>query len=422
MLKTQSKVKEYILRFKPKKSTRPGDIPVKLEREFAQYICVPLCDIINSSFKQGYWASSYKKEVITPIAKEYQVTNIDVLRPISALLSFNKVQEMAVCEMIAADMEANLDPTQYGNRKKIEIQNYLVRMLHRILSETDGNSWGDIKAVLATFIDWKQAYSHQSHILGVRSFISNKVRPSLIPVIISYFQSREIRVKWHNKISEPRSMPGSRTMGSNLGNWEFDSQTNDSANCVPQEDRFKFVDDLTVLEVINLLSIGIASHNMKQQVPNDIPEHGLIIPAGHLKSQKYIEDISQWTPKQEMIISEAKTKSMIVYFTNNYRFQTRLKLNNMNIEVVDKIKILGTIFTNTLSWNENCDRIIKKVNARMQLLRKVWNFGSTNDEMVQLWKTYCLSLLEQSCVVWDSGLTRENELDLERCQTFCKLI
>ena len=59
----------------------------------------------------------------------------------------------------------------------------------------------------------------------------------------------------------------------------------------------------------------------------------------------------------------------------------------------------------------------------MQLLCKVWSFGSTNDEMVQLWKTYCLSLLEQSCVVWDSGLTRENELDLERCQnTFCKLI
>ena len=180
---------------------------------------------------------------------------------------------------------------------------------------------------------------------------------------------------------------------------------------------------MTVLEVINLLSIGIASHKLKLQVPNDIPEYGQIIPPEHLKSQKYIEDISQWTPKQEMIISEAKTKSMIVYFTNIYRFQTRLKLKNMNIEVVDKIKILGTIFTNTLSWNENCDRIIKKVNARMQLLRKVWNFGSTNDEMVQLWKTYCHSLMEQSCVVWDSGLTRENELDLERCQkTFWKLI
>ena len=246
-----------------------------------------------------------------------------MLRPISALLSFNKVQEMAVCEMIAADMAANLDPTQYDNRKKIGIQHYLVRMLHRILSETDGNSRGEIKAVLATFIDWKQAYSRQSHILGVRSFITNGVRPSIIPLIISYFQSREIRVKWHNKISEPQSMPGSGAMGSNLGNWEFDSQTNNNANSVPQDDRFKFVDDLTILEVINLINIGIASHNMKQQIPNDIPEHGQIIPAAHLRSQKYIEDIAQWTIKQEMIISETKTKSMII----NLQISTNFKLD-----------------------------------------------------------------------------------------------
>jgi hypothetical protein len=37
------------------------------------------------------------------------------------------------------------------------------------------------------------------------------------------------------------------------------SQTNDNANCVPEEDRFKFVDDLTTLEVINLLTIGLSS-------------------------------------------------------------------------------------------------------------------------------------------------------------------
>ena len=59
----------------------------------------------------------------------------------------------------------------------------------------------------------------------------------------------------------------------------------------------------------------------------------------------------------------------------------------------------------------------------MQLLQKVWSFGSTNEEMVQLWKTYCLSVLEQSCVVWSSGLTNENKMDLERTQkTFCKLV
>ena len=159
-------VREYILRLKSSKSTPPGDIPVKIVKEFASQLCVPLTDIINCSLKQGHWATCFKKEVITPIPKEYPVLTIDKLRPISSLLAFNKVQEMALCEMIASDMAAKLDPTQYGNRKRTGIQHYLIRMLHRILAETD-NSRGEINAVLCTFIDWKEAYSRQSHILGL---------------------------------------------------------------------------------------------------------------------------------------------------------------------------------------------------------------------------------------------------------------
>ena len=218
-------------------------------------------------------------------------------------------------------------------------------------------------------------------------------------------------------------MPGSGAMGSNVGNWEFDSQTNRNADCVPEDDRFKFVDDLTCLEVVNLINIGIASHNFKQEVPNDIPVHGQIIPASNLKSQGYVQNINEWTKKQEMIISKNKTKAMIVNFTKNYQFQTRLVLDTHNIEVVDQMKILGTVITNTLSWTENWTRIIKKVNARMLLLRKVWSFGSTQEEMVQLWKTFCLSILEQSWAVWGNGLTAKNEEDLERTQkTFCKIV
>ena len=79
--------------------------------------------------------------------------------------------------------------------------------------------------------------------------------------------------------------------------------------------------------------------------------------------------------------------------------------------------------TDKLSWDENCDFLVRKVNARMALLRGVLSFGAKNHEMVHLWKTYCRSVLEQSCVVWSSSLTQENINDLERTQkTFCKLV
>ena len=97
-------------------------------------------------------------------------------------------------------------------------------------------------------------------------------------------------------------------MGSNLGNWEFDSQTNHNADCIPEEDRFKFVDDLSLLEIVNLVNIGISSHYTRQQVPNDLPTHGQIVDGCKLRSQEYLDKINLWSDNQEMIASEKKPK------------------------------------------------------------------------------------------------------------------
>ena len=80
------------------------------------------------------------------------------------------------------------------------------------------------------------------------------------------------------------------------------------------------------------------------------------------------------------------------------------------------MKILGTIVTDDLKWEKNCDELITKVNGRMLLLKKISNFGANIEEMVHLWIVYCRSKLEQSAVVWAGSLTQENKDDLERTQ------
>ena len=212
-------------------------------------------------------------------------------------------------------------------------------------------------------------------------------------------------------------------MGASLGNWEYLSQTNNNADFIPEEDKFKFVDDLSTLEIINLLTVGLSSFNMRNQVPNDIPVHGQFIDGNKLKSQDYLNKLNQWSENQRMIINQKKTKAMVFNFTDNFQFSTRIQLKNENIEFVNQMKILGTIINQNLSWDENCQHLIKKVNARMQLLRNVKSFGASHDEMVHLWTVFCRSVLEQSCAVWHSSLTQENEEDLERTQkSFCKLV
>ena len=81
-------------------------------------------------------------------------------------------------------------------------------MLHKILVSVDKNSKSEAYAVLIQMIDWSQAFDRQSHTLGVKSFIRNGVRSSLIPVLISFFKNRQMKVKWNGKVSSIRNLNG----------------------------------------------------------------------------------------------------------------------------------------------------------------------------------------------------------------------
>jgi hypothetical protein len=42
------------------------------------------------------------------------------------------------------------------------------------------------------------------------------------------------------------------------------------SGCLSAFEKFKFIDNLSVVEVINLISIGLASYNCRNHVPSDV--------------------------------------------------------------------------------------------------------------------------------------------------------
>ena len=287
-----------------------------------------------------------------------------------------------------------------------------MNMINKILKDTDRG----VTAVLATFVDWKDAFPNQCPKLGIEAFLKCGVRPSLIPILINYFQYRSVIVKWHDKKSKRRKIPGGGPQGAYLGNLEYLAQSNENANIVEKDSRYMFVDDLSALEKINLLLIGMASHNNKSQVPNDIMMNNQIIPSQNSKSQTYLDNISEWTRNQKMIINEDKTKCMSFNFTKTKQFSTRLTINGSIIETVKDIKLLGTIITDNLKWDKNTKFLIKKAYSRMELLRKMTHFTKSKEDKLHIYKTYIRSVIEQSCVVWNTRLSKKNERELERVQ------
>ena len=148
-------------------------------------------------------------------------------------------------------------------------------------------------------------------------------------------------VKWNGVTSSERKLNGGGPQGATFGLWEYLAQSNNSADCVDPKHRFKFVDDLTILEKVNLLLVGLASHNCHSSVPSDIPVHNQIIPGEHLKSQEYLQKIKEWTEQQKMVL--------------NYKFTTRIALYEKNLEIVDEATLLGVMITDDLKWDKNTE-------------------------------------------------------------------
>ena len=144
------------------------------------------------------------------------------------------------------------------------------------------------------------------------------------------------------------------------------SQTNQNFDFLDHKDVFKFVDDASFLELLNLLTVGLASFNSRAQVPSDQVVDQLFIPPENIKSQECLNQISDWTQKGEMILNPEKTKYMIFNFCRSAQFQTRLHLNNSMIEQVNQTRLLGVLISDDLTWHANTC-IVNKAYIRMNL-------------------------------------------------------
>ena len=112
---------------------------------------------------------------------------------------------------------------------------------------------------------------------------------------MNYFQDRQMHVKWHGVISSLRKLHGGGPQGALWGILEYLSQTNNNTDFIAPDKKFKFIDDLSILEIVNLLCLGLSSYNFSTHVASDIPEYGNFTNPRSLMSQSYMDQIAAWT-------------------------------------------------------------------------------------------------------------------------------
>ena len=211
-------------------------------------------------------------------------------------------------------------------------------------------------------------------------------------------------------------MQGVVRKGGNSGILEYISQTKGNLDFLPDDEGYKFVDDTSFLEVLNLLMAGLATLNPKNQVPSDVPPNMAFLPSENFKTQNYLDKMAEWTEENQMKLNPIKSKYMIINFCTNYQFRTRLVVNNSLLEQVHETRLLGLIIQDDLSWNSNTKSLVRKAYSRMIILRKLIEFEVKTQDMITIYILFIRSIIEQSSVVWSSSLTVDEMASLERTQ------
>ena len=191
---------------------------------------------------------------------------------------------------------------------------------------------------------------------------------------------------------------------------------NNNADFLEDKWKYKFIDDLSILEVINLVLCGLASYDFKTHVASDVAVHGNFLPIQNVQSQNYLDKISQWTREKKMSLNKQKSKFMLINFTRSKQFSTRIKLDDTPLQEISECKLLGVIIQNDLSFRKNTQSIIRKAYARMIILEKLYEFNLPIEEMVNIYTLFIRSVVEQSCIVWHSSLSEDDHIALERVQ------
>ena len=405
---------QRIKSLKKTKSTLEGDLPERLRKEASIFLAEPLTDIYNACLEQGAYPDAWKMETVTPVPKK--VTKLKLLkdiRKIACTSDFSKLFEKFLKDWIIEDISQNLSPTQYGGKRGMGTEHVIVNFVDRVLKLLDSNNTTS-PAVMVSFADWRGAFDRQDPTITINKFIQLGVRSSLIPILIDYLKNRQMKVKMNGEESEVHSLIGGSPQGTLIGQLLYIGGSDDAASEVSNEDKFKYIDDLEIIELVSLAGVLI-EYDFRSHVPSDVGTNQKFLPSESFKMQETLNNLSKWTKENKMQINEEKTNYMI--FTRSKEdFSSRLTINEKVLDQVKVAKLLGVWISEDLSWARNCQEICKKAFSRINILSKLKYAGMSRSDLINIYILHVRSVTEYCSTAFHSSLTFEQEKKLETIQ------
>ena len=387
-----SLVLRLLLRLPLSKASGCSILSNRVLREVASVIDPSLAYLYNLSVSTDVFPTDWKTALVRPIFKNKGSKNEPSnYRPISLLPAVGKILDKIQSDALMRFLTDNkiISKHQFGflpGRSTTQQLIYVTQLWRRALDRGD--------QCATVFLDFQKAFDRVWHKGLLHKLARCGLQPHALQWIESYLYKRSLSVRVGQTRSPPHEISAGVPQGSHLGPILFVVFINDLPASLPTPSEL-YADDALLFSLFAKDSV----------------------PAGIDRLQLSVSTASEWARSWHGRFSPSKTVLMALGTAaiDYCRNAVSVSIEGENIDLLEKHKHLGIIFSSDLRWNDHFLSVLAKAKQRAGLLRHVCPILSPSTAQT-LYAFYVRPMMEYASALWHGSLTADQSLALERIQ------
>ena len=203
--------------------------------------------------------------------------------------------------------------------------------------------------------DYKKAFDPIDHAILTEKLTKLDLPYEIICWIVDFLKCRKQRIKLSNDCkSEWSNVPAGVPQGTKLGPWLFVLMIEDIK--VTNTDLWKYVDDTTIAEPVE-----------KGEISN---------------IQNAVDELSEMSNRNKFQLNGRKCKEIRISFARCQPQFEPVYINDIEIEVVKTVKLLGLNISSDLKWNCHVSEIVKKASTRLYFIKQLKRAKIAEKELI----------------------------------------
>ena len=364
----------------PKKAAGYDKIPPRTLRDGADALAYPLSVLINKIIVSGSVPAAWKLAENCPIFKKDDPHDKSNYRPVSIIVTLDKVFEKCLARQLSDYFSSILSPFLSGYRRGYSCEAVLLRLIE------DWRNALDNKCVVgAVSMNLSKAFDMIPHDLLLAKLAAYGVAPVSLPLLHSYLRDRSQRVRIEDVTSDVVVFSKGVPQGSVLGPLLFNIFLNDLFYFINRANLSNYADD-------NQIYFSDRDPEVVKSVIN-----------GDLAVA------SRWFDDNKLVLNPEKCKCIIL--PKNYPWDLSFSISDVQVPIVDHLELLGVTIDNSLNFSKHIGKITKKVGNQLDVLSRLKNTLSISSKMC-LYNSYVMAYFTYCSAIWNNC----NESDKQKLE------